>query len=310
MPARHCIAQRSVLTSIGLSIAALVAGCNGNHGERFASSEEAVSSLVSALRQSDKARIETILGPDADEVLHSGDPVEDKSNLANFLAMYDRKHALVAEEDGTQTLIVGDTDWPMPIPLARVGGDRWAFDLEAGKDELLSRRIGRNEIAAINTCLAIADAQDEYAELDADGNGKHDFAAKLFSDEGKRNGLYWKTSDSQPQSPLGPLVANASAEGYSRDNNPNRAYHGYRYRILTAQGASAPGGKKDYLVNGALSNGFAILASPVSYGNSGIMTFMVGEDGVVYERDLGDSTPSLASRMSLFDPDAKWSIAK
>jgi len=206
------------------------------------------------------------------------------------------------------TLVVGKADWPLPIPIIQSGGV-WLFDTKAGKEEILNRRIGRNELSAIQTCLAVLDAQREYASLDRNADGLRDYAAKFISDPGKKNGLFWPTAQNEAPSPLGPLAAAAAEEGYRRgdpaDASP-RPYHGYYFRILTAQGPNAPGGAMNYLVGAKLIGGFAIVAWPADYDNSGIMTFIMNHAGIVYQRDLGDDTAKIAATMSAYDPGPEW----
>jgi hypothetical protein len=205
-------------------------------------------------------------------------------------------------------LAAGEGDWTFPAPLVRKG-DKWSFDTESGHQEFLNRRVGRNELDTMQTLLAIVDAQREYASTDADGNGLADYAARFASSPGKKDGLYWPTQNGEPQSPLGPLVAKAVLEGYrgkAKAGTP-QPYHGYIYRMLTAQGKNAKGGAFNYLVRGKMFGGFAVLAYPASYGNSGVKTFMVNHDGVLYERDLGPSTAAQAAKIKLFDPGAGWS---
>ena len=208
------------------------------------------------------------------------------------------------EGDGTRTLIAGDDDWPFPIPLVNKGG-QWQFNTEAGLDEILRRRIGRNELSVIQVSLAYVQAQNEYASLDPGGLGPHVYAQRIVSRPGKKDGLYWPTAEGETPSPLGELAAKASAEGYKTGSAPI-PYHGYYYRILKSQGPGAPGGAYDYLVDGKMIGGFALLAFPAEYGNSGIMTFMVNQDGTVYQKDLGPKTTDLARTIELFAPDQTW----
>jgi len=228
--------------------------------------------------------------------------------------LYDDKHELVegSEPDAPYTLLVGESSWPFPIPVVK-GKSGWYFDTAEGKDEILNRRIGRNELSAIQVCLAIVDAQREYARRDPAGTGLPVYAEKFNSDPGTRNGLYWPAKEGEEKSPLGELVAKASEEGYKSARNESGEqvpYHGYHYRILTSQGQSAPGGARDYIVEGKLIGGFGVVAWPDQYGNSGIMTFITNQDGVVYQKDLGPSTPKLAESMAAFDPGEGWKKAE
>jgi hypothetical protein len=303
------------LRSVAVLAAVVAAGCGSPSsdsrppGLQFDSAEKAVDALVSALRANDLAQAATILGGGAEEVLHSGDDVSDRAGLATFLAAYDEAHRLEPVADGDVNLLVGRNEWPLPIPLYAEGG-RWAFDTDAGLDELLSRRIGRNELDAVQVCLAIVDAQREYASSDPDGDGVQEYAPKFKSDEGKRDGLFWPAKEGEAMSPLGLLVAEAAEQGYAprsaSDVGP-RPYRGYHYRILRGQGAHAEGGAFEYVVNGRMIGGFAVLAHPADYANSGMMTFVVNHAGVVFQKDLGEQTAEKARAITAFDPDASWS---
>lgn len=300
----------TALAAVVAGGAALIGqGCSSTAPQTtFDSPQAAVDSLVAAVRASDSEQIKHILGPEGEDVISSGDDVADHERIDDFLHAYDEKHVLTTEADGSNTLSVGAADWPMPIPIVNDGG-KWSFDTEAGLDEILSRRIGENELSTIQTCLAIVDAQREYVLLDVNSDGLHEYARKLISDPGQRNGLYWPVGPGEPESPLGPLVADAAEEGYGSARGPSgepRPYHGYHYRLLTAQGASAPSGAMNYDVNGRLIGGFAAVAYPADYGNSGIMTFIVNHAGDVYQADLGPGTESAAKSMKTFDPSARW----
>jgi hypothetical protein len=273
--------------------------------ELFKTPEEAASALVGAVKTDDAKAILAVLGPDGEAIVSSGDPVADSNARKKFVAAYDAKHTLELEGNGTQTLILGDEGWPFPIPLANKAGE-WQFDTKSGADEILRRRIGRNELSMIQVAEAYVQAQNEYAELDPAGLGRGVYARRFVSNPGKKDGLYWKTAEGETPSPLGDIAAKASVEGYKFGGKPI-PYHGYYYRILTRQGA--PGGAYDYVVNGKLRGGFALLAYPAEYGNSGIMTFMVNHDGTVFERDLGPDTARLAPKIEAFLPDQTWSKA-
>lgn len=268
----------------------------------FLSAPAASEALVTAAQSNDEKALLEILGPDARQIVSSGDQTEDVQNRANFVQRYQEMHRLVQEPDGTTTLYVGSENWPMPIPLVEKGG-AWYFDTAAGKREILYRRVGRNEISAIHVCEQLVAAEKEYY------SAHHgEYAQKIFSDEGKQDGLYWSATEGQPQSPIGPLVASAVAEGYapSRDGAPPTPYRGYFYHILSRQGASVPGGAENYLVNGKMTAGFAFVAYPAEYRSSGVMTFIVGSDGVVYRKDLGSNTAVLAKAMKEYNPDSSW----
>jgi len=241
-------------------------------------------------------------------VVDSGDAVADQSSREWFVNAYEAKHTLAPGTDGSMILCVGDGDWPFPLPLVKSTDPAgWYFDTKAGEQEMINRRVGRNELNTIQTCLAVVDAQREFALGDADGNGYEDYAQYFLSSPGKRDGLYWPTAPNEPPSPLGGLVSEAAEEGYSTtrsENNEPRPYHGYLYRILRAQGPAAPGGAMSYVVNGKMLAGFAVVAWPAEYGNSGVMTFIAGADGVVYEQDMGGSDGGKA--MSVFNPVPGW----
>jgi hypothetical protein len=273
-------------------------------GQRtFSSAEDASSALITAIQSNDENAMLIVLGQDAKQIVSSGDQVEDKERRANIVLKYEQMHRLVREPDGTTTLYIGAENWPMPIPLV-VKGNRWYFDTDAAKKEILYRRVGRNEISTIGVCRELVKAQKEYYSTE------HQYAQKIFSDAGQHNGLYWKAADGEPLSPIGPLVASAVAEGYAagRDDAPT-PYRGYFYHILTSQGKNAPGGAKDYIANGKMS-GFAFVAFPAEYRSSGVMTFIVGEDGVVYQKDLGKKTDDYAKSMKKYNPDSSWRKAE
>jgi hypothetical protein len=272
--------------------------------EQFGTPEAAVEALVTAARSEDGAAILKVLGPDGKPIVSSGDPVADSNIRQDFVSAYNAKHAIEMEGDGTRTLIIGNDDWPFPIPLVNKAG-QWQFDTKAGLDEILRRRIGRNELSAIQVSLAYVQAQNEYASLDPAGHGRGAYAQRIVSSPGKKDGLYWPSAEGEEPSPLGDLAAQAAVEGY-RINGTPIPYHGYYYRILSRQGATAPGGAYDYVVKGKMIGGFGLLAFPADYGNSGIMTFMVNQDGTVFQKDLGDRTEKFARRIETFDPAAGW----
>ncbi len=272
----------------------------------FASAEEAVKAAVAAAKANDEKELLAIFGADAKDLFVSGDPVDDKQRRQRFLTAYQEKNQLV-KEGNNMVLLVGKDDWPMPIPLVQKGNS-WVFDVEQGREEILNRRIGKNELSAIQVMLATVDAQRDYWRMDIDGDGVREYAQKFRSDPGKKNGLYWEAKAGEEQSPLGPLAAAAKVEGYklaSTGAGPT-PYHGYYYKVITAQGKNASGGAYSYLVQGKMIGGFAVIAAPAQYGNSGVMTFIVNHDGVVYEKDLGKNTIESAKKMSRFDPDKSW----
>jgi len=267
----------------------------------FASAEEASNALVTATQNNDEKVMLEIFGPDGKTVVSSGDEVEDQANRNNFVKKYHEMHRLVMEPDGTTTLYIGAENWPTPIPLVHKG-NLWYFDTGAGTREILYRRVGRNEITTIRVCAVLVAAQKSfYAE------GHNEYAQRFFSDAGQHNGLYWKAADGAPQSPIGPLIASAVKEGYaSIPEGGATPFHGYYFHILFAQGHHAPGGSKTYLVHGKMTGGFAFVAYPAEYRSSGVMTFIVGSNGVVYEKDLGSDTEARVKAMKKFDPDSSW----
>jgi hypothetical protein len=286
----------------------LLQGCASTQPDgarKFGSPAEAVDSLAGALRAHDKAQLLAIIGPAGEDIISSGDEVADRQRGDKFLALYDQKHSLVPDGPQSTTLEVGNDKWPLPIPIVWKNGG-WSFDAEAGKEEILNRRIGENELSAIQVCKAIADAQQEFALRTIDSDGINEYAQQFFSDPGKHNGLYWRTEEGETPSPLGEMAAQASAEGYTRNAEGRTPYHGYYYRILLAQGPHAPDGALNYIVNGKMSLGYAVVAYPADYGNSGIMTFIMASDEVVYQKDLGAQTEKLAREMKEFDPGPGW----
>jgi len=269
----------------------------------YATPEDAATALVLSLKSGDRKRVLDVLG-DAGSWISSGDPAADRATRERFLAAYADKHAIVVAGDKS-TLTVGKDDYPFAFPLVK-SGNRWRFDTAAGKDELLARRIGENELDAIKVLLAIVDAQFEYASEDRNGDGVLAYAKKFASSAGKRDGLYWPTKAGEPQSPLGALVAHATREGYVKSDAAPAPYHGYYYRLLDGQGRNAVSGARDYVVHGRSIGGFAVVAYPARYANSGIMSFIVNQDGTVWQSDLGPRTAERASAMRLYDPGPGW----
>lgn len=304
---RHFASFLFVTVGVAFSLLANNALAAKAKPAQFSSPEEAVAALVSALQENDENKLLTIFGPEGEQLISSGDEVADESGREHFLKMYTEKNLLLHESDKRVVLQVGNEDWPLPIPIVKEGKS-WRFDIKEGKEELLNRRIGKNELSAIQVCLAYVEAQREYSEKDANGDGTMDYAMKLMSEEGKKDGLYWETQEGEEPSPLGPLMAKARNEGYSdkQSNEDPTPYYGYFYKILTAQGPHAPDGACDYVVQGKMIGGFALVAYPAQYGSSGVMTFIVNHDGIVYQKDLGPKTDSLAGAMEKFDPDKTW----
>ena len=275
----------------------------------FATPEEGAAALAAAVRAMDPKALVAVVGPSSKEWIFSGDNVADRARWQEFLALYDAKHAIEMSGDAKATVTVGDEAWPFPAPLVK-SATGWHFDAEAGREEVLKRRVGRNELDTIQTMLAIVDAQREYARVDYDKDGFPTYARLFRSSPGKKDGLYWPAAANEPQSPLGDLVAEAAREGYKKTEAAPQPYHGYQFRMLTAQGPAAHGGAFDYVVRSKLFGGFAVIAWPAKYANSGIMTFMVNYEGVVYQRDLGDDTAALAAKITRFNPDKNWKPAQ
>ena len=274
---------------------------------RFSSPETAVTSLVAAVRANDTQEMLAILGPGSKELIFSGDDVADSTEREKFITAYDRMNTLQKVSADKVTLCIGNDNWPLPIPIVKAG-KMWVFDAEQGKQEILNRRIGRNELHVMDVLHAYIDAQHEYASRDCEGGGMVEFARKLISTPGRRDGLYWEVKNGEKKSPLGPLIARAAKEGYAdADISP---FHGYYFKILKAQGEHANGGAYDYVVKDKMLLGFALVAYPAEYGNSGIMTFIVNQEGIIYEKDLDKDTPRIAEEMKIFDPDKTWKMVK
>jgi hypothetical protein len=272
--------------------------------QAFTTPEDAASALASAAKSGDRKAIVTVLGPGGDDIVSSGDEVADATTRREFLAAYDAKHRIAMEGDNKAIVVIGEQDFPLPIPLIRKDG-KWRFDAAAGRDEILARRIGRNELDAIQASLAYVDAQTEYAEKDRTGAGMNTYAQRIISRPGKKDGLYWPASQGEEDSPLGELVARATTQGY-RAGGERTPFHGYYFKILTKQGPAANGGELDYVAHGKMIGGFALVAYPAEYRNSGVMTFIVNHAGTVYQKDLGPDTAKLAERMKSFNPDQSW----
>lgn len=296
------------IVSFALLEGGVVANAAGVRQEGFASADEAVSRFVAAIRAGDEKKMLSILGPGSRELIFSGDEVADRIGREKFLKAYDEKNWLEQKAAGTTVLHAGDDSWALPIPIVKKGRS-WFFDARKAKNEILKRRIGRNELHVIEVLDAYVDAQQEYAARDCRGSGKVEFAEKLISTPGKRDGLFWEAVEGEQQSPLGPLIAQASDEGYATERSLS-PFHGYYYRILKGQGKHATGGRYHYVVKGKMLLGFALVAYPAEYGNSGVMTFMVNQDGTIYEKDLGRNTRRIAEAMKEFDPDKSWKPAK
>jgi hypothetical protein len=293
-------------TLVSMAIAALLCTTASivSAQQDFKTPDEAASALASAAKAGDRKAIVTVLGPDGQDIVSSGDEVADVATRQKFIAAYDAKHQIAMEGDNKATLVIGQEDFPLPIPLVRKDGS-WRFDTAAGREEILFRRVGRDELDAIQSCLAYVDAQNEYAETDRTGAGANTYAQRIISEPGKKDGLYWPTSQGEDASPLGELIAEATAQGY-RPGAGRTPFHGYYFKILTKQGPAAPGGELDYIVRGKMIGGFALVAYPAEYRNSGVMTFIVNHTGNVFQKDLGADTAKLAERMTSFNPDQSW----
>ena len=274
----------------------------------FASQEDAGAALFEAAKSGDQAALLAIFGPDATAVVTTGDPVKDREVRQGFVDSYAQMHRWRAIKAGGEMLYTGADNGVFPIPLGQNPSGQWYFDTAAGKDELLARRIGRDELTAIAACEAVADAENQYFRQSHDGTAKQ-YALKFISDSDKQNGLYWPASGGQPPSPFEDVRDFAKAAGYTNAGDKPQPFNGYYFRFLTKQGDKAKGGAKDYIVNGKITGGFAVLAYPAEYRNSGIMTFMVGTDGVVYQRDLGEKTTEVAQALTEYDPADDWKPA-
>ena len=269
----------------------------------FGKPQDAGKALYAAVKSGDNAAMQAVLGASSSGILSSGDEVEDKNNRDFFTQRYEQMNRWAKEINGNQTLFIGAENWPFPIPLKKDASGAWYFDTKAGVKEILFRRIGKNELATIRVCRALADAQDEYFSQ------KQQYAQHVMSDPGQQNGLYWKAAEGEPESPIGPLVAFATRKGYGGEHNTPQPFYGYYYHTLTAQGANVQGGAKSYIVDGKMTGGFAYVAWPAEYRNSGVMTFLVDAAGVVYQKDLGEKTADLAKAMQAYNPDPTWVVA-
>jgi len=272
--------------------------------QSFKSADEAAAALAGAAKAADRAAILKVLGPDAEDIVSSGDEVADKSIRERFVQAYDEKHKIESQGENMALLVIGNDDFPFPIPVVR-RNDAWQFDTSAGRQEILYRRVGENELDTIQVMLAYIDAQDEYADKDR-GFGRGVYAQRVVSQAGQKDGLYWPAAAGEEASPMGELAAAATAQGYRVGGSSHAPFHGYYYKILTRQGPNAPGGALDYVVNGKMIGGFALVAYPAEYGNSGVMTFVVSHEGTIFQNDLGPKTAQLAEQIKAFDPDSSW----
>jgi Protein of unknown function (DUF2950) len=303
---RSALAIRLLLLALIIPVAACNKAAEKPSAKVFASPDDAGTALLEAAKSGDQNALVVIFGPESKELIASGDAVQDKAAIDEFVAAYPVMHRWRKMPDGAQILLVGADNFPFPVPLKKNASGQWFFDTASGKDEILVRRIGRNELAVIDVCGALADAQAEYFSRRHDDGSTKQYALKFISDTGKQNGLYWESTVGQPQSPLGPLAAFATDEGYSVKPDSHAAFHGYSFHMLKRQGSHAQGGAKDYVVDGKMVGGFAFVAYPAEYGNSGVMTFIISQDGVLFQKDLGKTTADTAKAMTDFDPGDGW----
>ena len=287
--------------------AGVVSGKAQEAGQKtFGTPQDAGKALFDAVQSNGTADDIVVLGASAASLVSSGDEVQDKNNRETFLKRYQQMNRWAAESNGNETLYIGAENWPFPIPLKKDSAGQWYFDTKEGAQEILFRRIGRNEMNAIEVMEGLANAQQDYFQQLHDGSTVHQYAQRILSEEGKQNGLYWKVEPGQPESPIGPLVAHATAQGYGAAGGKPEPFHGYFYHTLKAQGPHARGGAKSYLVDGNMTGGFAFVAYPAEYRNSGVMTFLVDKDGVVFQKDLGPNTVEIGKSMTSCNPDKTW----
>jgi hypothetical protein len=298
-----------VVTLVAIGLLTLPAYSQEGKQKVFGSPEEALKSLAEAVKADDVKGMMAILGPEGEDIIDSGDKVADKNAQQQFLKAYQEKVDFVKEKEDRASAIIGNDHWPFPIPFVKKSNG-WVFDTKAGREEVLNRRVGRNELNAIQVCQAYVEAQREYASTDRERDGIIQYAQKIMSDPYRRNGLYWEVSEGEIESPLGPFIARAAQEGYKKKGENPVPHSGYYYKILKGQGMSAPGGTYQYVINGHMVAGFALLAWPAEYGVSGVMTFIVNQNGTVYQKDLGPKTGELAKTMTLYSPDRTWKRAQ
>jgi len=298
-----------VAVSVAVGLLMLPVSAQEGKQKAFGSPEEAVKALAEAVQAGDMKGMMAILGPDGEGIISSGDEVADKNTRERFVKVYQEKVDFVKEREGRVSVIMGNDHWAFPIPIVK-RGESWVFDTRAGREEVINRRVGRNELNAIQVCRAYVEAQREYASTDRERDGIIQYAQKLWSDPYRRNGLYWEVAEGEAPSPMGPDVAQAAEKGYTKGGDKRFPYHGYYYKILKGQGKSAPGGAYQYVINGHMVAGFALVAWPAEYGVSGVMTFVVNQNGMVYEKDLGPKTEALAKAMTLYNPDRTWKRAQ
>jgi len=309
---RYAWPYASAAVVVGLVVVSLLSlAVSAQEGSQkvFTSPEEAMKAFADSVRAGDTKGMMAILGPEGEDIISSGDPVADKDVQERFMREYQEKVDIVKEKEDRASVIMGNDNWPFPIPIMKTAGG-WVFDTKAGREEVLNRRIGRNELDTIQVCQAYVEAQREYASTDRDQDLVIQYAQQVFSDPGKRNGLYWEVAEGEPPSPFGPLVAEAADEGYRRAGDKPVPYQGYYFRILKGQGQNAPGGAYGYVIHGHMVAGFALVAWPAEYGVSGVMTFLVNQNGIVFEKDLGPMTGEIVKTMKLYNPDQTWRRAQ
>jgi hypothetical protein len=301
----------AVIVAVSVAVAAFVLPISAQDGKQkaFGSPEEAMKALADAVQTGDMKGMLAILGPEGEDIVSSGDQVADKNTGERFLKAYQETVYFVKEKEDRVAVIIGNDYWPFPIPIVKKG-EGWVLDTKEGREEVLNRRLGRNELNAIEVCSAYVDAQREYAMTDRERDGIIQYAQKVLSDPYRRNGLYWEAGEGETPSPLGSFIAQAAAEGYTKKGDKPIPYFGYYYRILKGQGKSAPGGAYQYVINGHMVAGFALVAWPAEYNVSGVMTFIVNQNGTVYQKDLGPKTEEIAKAMTLYNPDRTWKRAQ
>lgn len=309
----HFAALRQLQGAAVACLLTILVAASPAHAEQstYKSASEAVDALVAAVKTEGTDALLGVLGPEAEDVVESGDPVADQAIRERFLTAYEQAHELVSEGEGKSTLVIGSEKYPFPIPVVSENG-AWRFDTDAGADEILTRRIGENENNTLLTLLAYMAAQDDYASVDRDGKGPQ-YARRLLSSPGKKDGLYWPTAANEEQSPMGPLVAVAQAAGYKAGGGggaTSQPFNGYVFKMLYSQSAAAPGGARDFIVNDRMIGGYGLVAAPASYGNSGVMSFMISHEGIIYQKDLGPDSREIAAAMKVLDPDDTWEIVE
>jgi len=303
------VSMAMVAVSVAVALLMLPVSAQEVKQKAFGSPEDAMKALAEAAQAGNMKGMMVILGPEGEDIISSGDAVADKDTQERFVKAYQEKVDFVKEKEGRVSIIIGNDNWPFPIPIVK-RGEGWVFDTKAGREEVLSRRIGRNELNAIQVCGAYVEAQREYASTDRERDGIIQYAQKVISDPYRRNGLYWEVGEGEIESPLGPFIAQATEKGYTKKGDKPIPYHGYYYKILKGQGMSAPGGSYKYVINGHMVAGFALVAWPAEYGVSGVTTFVVNQNGMVYEKDLGPKTEAVAKTMTLYNPDRTWRRAQ